>query len=66
MQLTLNGKPYEHEGDASMQSLLDEIGTDGGRVAVMINGRVISRSDRDSVRLREADTVEVLTFAGGG
>ena len=36
------------------------------RVAVMVNDRVLRRSDLDATGLSGGDSVEIVTFAGGG
>ncbi len=66
MKLTINDKEHEHTGDGTLKSLLAEINAASERVAIMVNDEVISKSDRDTIRLQECDKVEVLTFAGGG
>ncbi len=66
MRITLNGESHEHGGDGSLPQLLQELGADRERVAVMVNGQVITRQKRPSYLLSDGDTVEVLTFAGGG
>ena len=66
MHLTLNGRPHDHRGDGSLAALLAELRADPVRVAVMINGNVITRDRRAEARLAEGDVVEVLTLAGGG
>ncbi len=66
MKIMLNGEKCELTGDGTLAQLLEELGADGERVAVMVNGNIITRDHRPSFRLSEGDIVEVLTFAGGG
>jgi len=66
MRLIVNGDPHEHHGDGTLPVLLKELGADGDRVAVLVNGTVVRKEDRPTRRLREQDQVEVLVFAGGG
>jgi sulfur carrier protein len=66
MRLIVNGKPREHNGAGTLTALLVEMGADPAHVATMVNDRIIARKDRDGLALREGDTIEVLTFAGGG
>lgn len=66
MKLTVNGEPHEHRGAGTIPALVAEIEAELERVAVMINGDIVRRGNFDTVRLREGDTVEILTFAGGG
>ena len=66
MKLVVNGEPHNHRGNRTIASLLDEVGADPKRVAILINDEVISSIKRDVVILSEGDNVEVLTFVGGG
>ena len=66
MKLQVNGEPYEHGGEATLASLLRELGADGARVAVLIGDVVVPRDERDATRLKDGDRIEILTFAGGG
>jgi sulfur carrier protein len=66
MNLTVNEESRVHRGDGTLRSLLEELGAAGQPVAVMVNGRVVPRAERDGCRLKDGDRVEVLTFVGGG
>ena len=66
MHIHVNGEPYEHRGDGTLDALLAEIGADVRRVAVMVDGDVVRAEKRASCRLVEGCSVEVLTLAGGG
>lgn len=66
MNLIINGLDHEHRGTATVQALLDEMGINSGRVAVMVNDKVIRRGTFPDQPLHDADRVELLTFAGGG
>ena len=66
MQLTVNGETHEHRGSGTLRELLQELGAEPARVAVVVNDEVVPRDRRDALRLRPADRVEVLAFAGGG
>ena len=65
MNLTVNGKSHEHNGDGSLLSLIEEMGAKPARVAVMVNDAIVGK-DRDSFVLTDGDRVEILTLAGGG
>jgi len=66
MRLTVNGEMHDHQGDATLVSLLRQLGADGDRVATMLNDEIIRKKDRSLTRLSDGDRVEVLVFAGGG
>jgi len=66
VKLTLNGEPHDHAGVGTIPALAAEIGAELERVAVMVNGDIVPRRDFAALRLSEGDTVEIITFAGGG
>jgi len=66
MKILVNGEKHEHGGQGTIASLLKEMEISGDRVAIMVNDKVVNRDERKSVRLKDGDRVELLTFAGGG
>ena len=66
MILTLNGESHEHTGDGSVGALLDELGANPGHTALTVNGDLVLSKDWKSFQFTDGDTVEVLTFVGGG
>jgi len=47
-------------------SLLKFLDINPGRVAVEYNKEIIDKGQYDSVRLKENDNLEIITFVGGG
>ena len=66
MKLMVNGESYETAGPLTLQQLLDTLNPGGGRVAVVVNDEVVPAAGRAGLVMKEADRVEILTFAGGG
>jgi thiamine biosynthesis protein ThiS len=66
MNLTVNEKTHAHEGDGSIPALLAELGAVPEHSAVTVNGDLIFSKDWETFRLKENDSVDVLTFVGGG
>jgi thiamine biosynthesis protein ThiS len=65
MRLIVNGETCE-TASTSLPALLAELGADAGRVAVVVNNRVIPTAERHECVLAAGDAVDLLTFAGGG
>jgi len=65
MRLSVNGEEYVTEQD-SVVALLKEMGIIAERVVVEVNLRVIKKKDFEHCRLREGDTIEIVSFVGGG
>ncbi|OGV63519.1 MAG: thiamine biosynthesis protein ThiS [Lentisphaerae bacterium RIFOXYC12_FULL_60_16] len=66
MNLTVNGAPHIHEGDGSLVRLAAELGISLDRAAVVVNEKIVPRTDRDAFRLAAGDKVELIVFAAGG
>ena len=66
MNVTVNGESRTLEPDASLGKLLEQLGLSGKRIAVEVNRDIVPRSDYDSYRLSENDTVEIVNAIGGG
>lgn len=57
------------EADAAGRTLaefLDADGYDLTRIAVELNGEVVPRNRYEGVMLEDGDSVEVVSFVGGG
>ncbi len=66
MKLNVNGKVHEHQGDGSVDALLEELGANKAHTALMINGSVVPSEKWKTTALEENDEVEMLVFVGGG
>jgi len=66
MNIIVNGKSRSLESDASLGQLLVMLGLDGKRIAVEVNRDIVPRSDYDSFKLSDNDTIEIVNAIGGG
>mgnify|MGYP000858304202 CR=1 FL=1 len=64
--MQLNGKTITTAPALTLAQLLKQRGFDGSRVAVELNGSIVSRNDFGKVQLQDSDTLEVVQFVGGG
>jgi len=64
--ITLNGKPHQIEGPASVSDFLRTLDINPQQVAVAANGEVIPRERWPNTRVEDGDTVEVVRAVGGG
>jgi sulfur carrier protein len=69
LMLQINGQSRSFP-DLSSSSTLDllvgELGLQGDRVAVELNGEIVSRASWSQAALKEGDRLEVVHFVGGG
>ena len=66
MRVVVNGKDHVHEGPGDLSTLLEELGAQPERVAVLVNDSVIRRAAIISTMISEGDSVEIVMLAAGG
>jgi sulfur carrier protein len=66
LTIRLNGEPREVPEGTTVIGLLQRLGMRPELCAVERNGEVVPRAQHGQAELREGDTVEVVTFVGGG
>jgi len=69
LNLILNGQQRSFEAlapQASLTSLVVELGLKADRVAIERNGEIVPRSEWGSVALQNNDRLEMVHFVGGG
>ena len=66
MNILVNGESHEHTGDGTVDALLTELGANPEHSAVTVNGDLVFSKDWKTHSLTDGDSVEVLTFVGGG
>lgn len=66
MKLTLNGEIKQIENGITVSGLLESLQIEPARVAVEVNLNIIKKADYLSHQLNEGDSVEIVSFVGGG
>ena len=66
ISLQVNGKAVELAAPTPLRDYLASLGVNPLAVAVELNGRILERSEFDSVRLGDGDAVEIVRMVGGG
>lgn len=66
MQVILNGKPHPLADGSTVQTLLDELGLAGKRIAVEVNEQIVTRSTHACTALQAGDRIEIVQAIGGG
>ena len=62
----LNGETREIGDGSSMAELVDSLGLVQKRIAVEVNGAVVSRDHWPQTIINEGDSIELVHFVGGG
>lgn len=66
MQIQVNGEAFEITQNANLSALVALQDLQGKRIAIEVNGELVTRSQYDAFRLNENDTVEIVQAIGGG
>ena len=64
--MIVNGKQISLETPVSVSEFLTENNYQTKRIAVEINGEILPKSQYESRILSDSDTIEIVTFMGGG
>lgn len=64
--ITLNGNTVsDHEG-ITLEELIRRQNFVKSRIAIEINGRIISKKEYETTQVQDGDVIEVVSFVGGG
>lgn len=66
MNILLNGQPYPVHPESSVADLLHLLEVNGKRIAVELNGDIVSRARFADTTLSPMDRVEIVHAIGGG
>lgn len=64
--MKLNGQQIHLQAPVALQALLEERGYHSLRIAVERNGDIVPKSDYATTMITDDDTLEVVSFVGGG
>ena len=63
--LTINGRSVDFAGK-TLQAYLETSFYDSKRIAVERNGEILPKAEYDTLLLQDGDTIEIVSFVGGG
>ena len=66
ISIVLNGQSYSVRPESSVADLLDSLEIKGKRIAVELNGDIVSRVKFSETTLSPMDRVEIVHAIGGG
>ena len=64
--LLVNGLKYEYQPPMNVLNLLQYFGFNTNIIVVDYNGTILSKSRWQKTNLKQNDSLEILTIAGGG
>lgn len=66
MNITLNGQMKQIPDGLNIGKMVEQLCKDKTPVIAEVNGRIMKKPEWDEAVLREGDTVEIVSFVGGG
>lgn len=66
MKVFINGESKEIADEVNLIELLDEFSLPQERIAVELNKEVVRKKDWETIRVKDADKIEIVHFVGGG
>ena len=64
--MKINGKEVALEQEITLDALMESHGFDIRKIAVMKNGEIIPKADYSQTIVNNEDSLEVVSFVGGG
>ncbi|GAA0785866.1 sulfur carrier protein ThiS [Hathewaya limosa] len=64
--MKINGKEFSSEGIKNISSLLNKLNVNESKVVVELNKEIIAKEDYSKINLEDDDTIEIVSFVGGG
>ena len=66
MTIQVNGEVCEFDAELSLDEVVKELSLPAERIAVEVNGQVISRRQWPATIVKDGDRLEIVHFVGGG
>lgn len=64
--MIINGKEYSFKQEVTISELLEKLNLDESKVVVELNFDIIDKALYKTLKLKEEDSLEVISFVGGG
>ena len=64
--MKVNGRDVSLGAAISLEEFIDTNGYRKERIAVELNGRIVLKAEYETTVLEENDSIEIVTFVGGG
>ncbi len=66
MQIVINGETKKIESEFNLRELLEKLELPTERIAIELNKGVIRKKDWETIKINDADKIEIIHFVGGG
>ena len=66
MNIQINGHSKEINGSERLNDLISQYANNCERVVAELNGEIIKKDQWESTAIKDGDTIELVSFVGGG
>ncbi len=66
MQITINGQKKDIEASLTMENLIEKFCKEKNHVISELNGNIIKATEWTNTSIANGDSIELVTFVGGG
>ncbi len=66
MTITINGEKKEIQREVNLTELLENLALSSERIAIELNKSVVRKKDWETIKIKDADRIEIVQFVGGG
>jgi sulfur carrier protein len=66
MKVFINGEAREIVAQTNLTRLLEQFSMPQERIAVEVNKEVVRKKDWETIKINDADRIEIIHFVGGG
>lgn len=66
MQILINGETRTIDAEINLLQLLEDFELPTERIAIELNKNVIRKKDWETIKVSDADKIEIIHFVGGG
>ena len=66
MTIIINGEKKNIAGNFNLSELLKHFSLPSERIAIELNKEVVRKKDWETIKINDADKIEIIHFVGGG
>lgn len=66
MKIIVNGETKEIAENLNLTGLLENLSLPDQRIAIELNKEVVRKKDWETIKINDADKIEIIHFVGGG
>jgi len=66
MKVKINGQEKDLNGSSTLKKAIEQFSKDTSRIIAEVNGKIIKGNQWEQTFINDGDTIELVSFVGGG